>query len=199
MQCKPPRWCKLPLHQFEYYRGRLLFNFHVRANLVLRTHDQFRPALHLERVLEADLPFNWLGDGAAVHLSILGSKVQRVDPYQSQNKELQPGSHPKSRDVARSVLLSENRACDNPSDGSKTNLESTPDGSLALHSNVVTLVREDCRDVSLTPRDTEKEAKVPYSVGLVICCDHEPDNRHNRLERNNGATEVVLVSNPSQE
>lgn len=113
---------------------------------------------------------------------------------QCQNKELQASCCPQAGNILGGIHLTERRRGNDASNGTESNLQCTSNKPLRLHADIIRLVGEDGRDVSLTPSSAEEYAKVANAGFRVVCSDHKVDDANDTLRCNNGATEAVLVS-----
>lgn len=120
--------------------------------------------------------------------------MERRTSQQRQNKELQAGRSPQAGDILGGIYLTERRRSNNASNGAKPDLQCTSNGSLRLHTDIIRLVGEDGRDVSLTSSGAEEYAKVANAGFWVVCSDHKADDTDDALRSDNGGAEAVLVS-----
>lgn len=133
-----------------------------------------------------------------VSLGIVSLEVQVTADDKTDSDETAGNAGPHARLVSRQlVLLTEHQATSDTAESTESDKSGAAESSLPLTTDVVGLERHGSRDVAVGAGSDEEDTKVSNIGALGPAHNGKSDEAKQHVEENAGASDVVLVTDPS--
>lgn len=134
---------------------------------------------------------------APLHLLICVPEPNRQPTGAKQDTNVASNGRIDSWKVSGLILAPKDQGAGDSADTTKTDQCGTAECAFPVPANIVSLIRQHGGRVPTGSRHDEEDTRVSNGIRMVECHEHQPNERENRVEGYNGASQTIPVPEPS--